>query len=285
MKKIAIVTDSNSGISAEDAKKYEIHVLPMIFYVDGQECREGISLTENEFFEALNRGAQVSTSQPSTAEMIELWEELLESYDQVLHIPMSKVLSGGYSTALAVSEEYGGRVQVVDGRRISLTQISMVRHARKLAEAGMEAEQIREKLEEESLDASIYLTVESLKYLKKGGRISGAEALAGDILNIKPIIQLKGGLLELNEKVRGRKKAKKAMEELLVEDWKYFSAKYPAEAVHIGIAHARAGQEALEWKEEMQKLFPGKEIEMSVLPLNICCHVGPGTIGAGVYVD
>ncbi len=285
MKKIAIVTDSNSGISPEDAQQYGIQVLPMIFYVDGQECREGISLTEEEFFDALNQGAQVSTSQPSTAEMIELWEKLLKSYDQVLHVPMSKVLSGGYSAALAVSEEYGGRVQVVDSRRISLTQVSMVRHARKLAEAGMDAAQIKEKLEERALDATIYLTVESLKYLKKGGRISGAGALAGDILNIKPIIQLKGGLLELHEKVRGRKKAKKAMEELLAEDYKRFSAQYPAESIHIGIAQARAGEEALEWKEEMQKLFPGKEIEMAVLPLNICCHVGPGTIGAGVYVD
>lgn len=285
MEKIAIVTDSNSGISREDAQKYRIEVLPMIFYVNEQEYREGVSLTEEHFFSSLEKGAEVSTSQPSTAEMLELWERLLGSYDKVVHIPMSKVLSGGYSTALAVSEEYKGNVQVVDGRRISVTQVSMAIHARKLADAGMTAEQIKEELEKVSLEASIYLTVDTLKYLKKGGRISGVEALAGEILNIKPVIQLKGGLLEVHSKVRGRKKAKKEMEEALLEDWNRLSGLYGREAVHIGLAYAVVEEEALEWKAQLEELFPGKHIHMAKLPLNICCHVGPGTIGAGVFVD
>lgn len=285
MEKIAIVTDSNSGISREDARKYGIEVLPMIFYVDGQEYREGISLTEEQFFSSLEQGLEVSTSQPSTAEMLELWDRLLASCDAVVHIPMSKVLSGGYSTALAVSEEYEGRVQVVDGRRISVTQVSMAIHARKLSDAGMTAEQIKEELERVSLEASIYITVDSLKYLKKGGRITGAEALAGEILNIKPVIQTKGGLLEVHSKVRGRKKAKKAMEEALLEDWSRLSACYGQEAVHIGLAYSVVEEEALEWKEQLEELFPEKHIHLAKLPLNICCHVGPGTIGAGVFVD
>lgn len=285
MERIAVITDSNSGISQEMAKEYGIHILPLIFHVGGQEYAEGVSLTEERFFGALEEGEEVSTSQPSIADLMELWDGLLEKYDKVLHIPMTRALSGSYDTAAGLSQEYEGRVLVVDGRRISATLENMVLHAAKLVGEGMRAEDIQEHLEKIALDASIYITVDSLRYLKKGGRISGVEAMAGEILNIRPVIQIKGGLLEVHSKVRGRKKAKASMEELLMEDWKRLAGVYGEERLHLAVGHANALKEATEWKEELKKHFPGKEIKLVKLPMSICCHVGPGTIGVAVDAD
>ncbi len=285
MEKIAIVTDSNSGITAENARQYGIWVVPMIFYVGGNEYKEGISLTEETFFAGLERGDDVTTSQPSIKDLKELWDGLLQEHEKIIHIPMSKMLSGGYAAAAAISEDYGGRVLVVDSRRISVTQASMAFHAKMLSESGMSAAEIKRKLEEDALAAGIYITVDSLEYLKKGGRISGITAMAGELLNIKPVLQIQGNLIEEYGKVRGRKKAKKMIEDALRNDWEILSSEHGAEKLHFYVAHAGVEEEASEWAGELEKLFPGYKVGTAKLPMNVCCHVGPGTIGAAVCLN
>lgn len=284
MEKIAILTDSNSGLTKNEAEMYGIHILPMTFFVDERECVEGISLSDKDFFDSMKRGETVSTTQPSLAALAELWDRLLESYDRVVHIPMSKALSGGYSSAMMFSKDYDGRVVVVDSRRISVTQASAAIEASRLAGQGVCAEEIKERLEDMALEASIYITVESLEYLKRGGRIRSAEALAGEILNIKPVIQVKGGMLEPYCKVRGRKRAKKEMEDAIVRDAKALTDKYGEEKTELFVAHADAEKEAEEWTVKIESLFSGRKVKLAKLPLSICCHVGPGTIGVGVCV-
>lgn len=285
MEKTAILTDSNSGLTKEEAKRHQIHILPMTFFVDGRECVEGVSLSEKEFFECMRRGDTVSTTQPSLAALSDLWEELLKTHDKIVHIPMSKALSGGYSSAVMLSGDYEGRVLVVDSRRISVTQASAAIEAAHLAGDGVPAEEIRAKLEDMALEASIYITVETLEYLKRGGRIRSVEALAGEILNIRPVIQIKGGLLEPYCKVRGRRRAKKEMEDAILRDGRALMEKYGEDRLELYIAHADAAEEAQEWAGKIESLFPGKQAKIAKLPMSICCHVGPGTIGVGVCVS
>lgn len=285
MEKTAILTDSNSGLTKEEAKRHQIHILPMTFFVDGRECVEGVSLSEKEFFGCMRRGDTVSTTQPSLAALSDLWEELLKTHDKIVHIPMSKALSGGYSSAVMLSGDYEGRVLVVDSRRISVTQASAAIEAAHLAGDGVPAEEIRAKLEDMALEASIYITVETLEYLKRGGRIRSVEALAGEILNIRPVIQIKGGLLEPYCKVRGRRRAKKEMEDAILRDGKALMEKYGEDRLELYIAHADAAEEAQEWAGKIESLFPGKQAKIAKLPMSICCHVGPGTIGVGVCVS
>lgn len=285
MRKIAVVTDSNSGLTKQEAEEHCIHILPMKFSVDGRECVEGISLTEEEFFDGMKRGSTVSTTQPSLGELSELWEKLLETHEEIVHIPMSKALSGGHSSAVMLSGDYDGRVQVVDSRRISVTQASAAIEAAKLADRGATAVEIKDYLELMALEASIYITVDTLEYLKRGGRIRSAEALAGEILNIRPVIQIKGGLLEPYCKVRGRKRAKKEMEDAILRDGKALMERYGEDKMELYVAHADAGAEAEEWAVKIESLFPGKKAKLAKLPLSICCHVGPGTIGVGVCVS
>lgn len=285
MERIAILTDSNSGLTREEASEHQIHILPMTFFVDGEECIEGVSLTEEEFFDRMKQGYTVSTTQPSLASLSELWDGLLKEYDKIIHIPMSKALSGGYSAAVMFSRDYNGRVLVVDSRRISVTQASAAIAASKFVRAGMPAEAVKKKLEDMSLEASIYITVDTLEYLKRGGRIRSAEALAGEILNIRPVIQVKGGLLEPYCKVRGRKRAKKEMEDAILKDGKSLMERYGSDKLELYVAHADAGQEAEEWAKKIESLFPGKKAHIAKLPMSICCHVGPGTLGVGVCVS
>ena len=285
MEKIAVVTDSNSGLTREEAEKYHIHILPMKFFIDGREYTEGVSLTPEEFFDSMRNGSSVSTTQPAPGELADMWDRLLEEYDSIVHIPMSRALSGGCAAAQLFSEEYDGRVQVVDNRRISVTQASAAIEAVRLAEEGMTAEKIKEALEDMSLAASVYITVETLEYLKRGGRIRSAEALAGNILNIKPVIQIKGGLLEPYCKVRGRKKAKKEMEDAIVRDEQELAWEYGEENVELYVAHTDAKEEAEEWARKISELFGGKKVEVAQLPMSIGCHVGPGTVGVGACVS
>lgn len=282
MEKIAVVTDSSSGMTAREAQDRGIYMLPMVFYVEGKEYREGVSLTEEMFFDNLDRGVEVATSQLPPADITGLWDELLKSYDKIIHIPMTKALSGGHATTVALSEDYEGKVVVVDSRRISVTQESMAVHAKELADAGMTAKQIKEELEKTALDADIYITVETLRYLKKSGRVSGITALAGDMLNVKPVIQIKGGMLEPCGKARGRKKAKKMMEDAIEKDFERLAGKFGADKLQLYVAHANAKEEAEEWGTRIEELFPGQSVHIAKLPMNICCHVGPGTIGIGV---
>lgn len=285
MERIAIVTDSNSGLSVEEAKQWNIKLLPMTFFVDGNEHKEGITLKDEEFFDSLKKGLPVSTSQPSIADLKDIWEELLKEYDKIIHIPMAKVLSGGYATAVAFSEEYDGKVLVVDGNRISVTQASLAQYARKLVDEGLPAGEIKEKLEETCMEAEIYITVESLEYLKRGGRISGAVAMAGELLNVKPVLKLHGGAIESYGKVRGRKKAKKMIEDVIAKDYERLAEKHGVENVRIFVGHADAEEETLEWSKKWKEMYPGHRIEIAKLPMSICCHVGPGTIGAAVCVN
>lgn len=210
MEKIAIVTDSNSGITQEEGRRLGVSVLPMPFYINDVMYLEGITLTQEEFYEKLKNDEAISTSQPSPAEVCGLWDNLLKEYDEVVHIPMSSGLSASCETAMALARDYDGRVQVVDNQRISVTQRQSVLDALVLREAGRTAAEIKEKLEEEKMESSIYITLETLKYLKKGGRITPAAAAIGTVLNLKPVLQIQGEKLDAYAKVRGKKQAKES---------------------------------------------------------------------------
>lgn len=285
MEKVAIVTDSNSGLSREEGNKLGITILPMSFTVNGIDHKEEITLSKKEFFEALRSGAEVSTSQPSLAELDELWKELLKDHDKVIHIPMAKALSGGYASAVAFSQEFEGKVLVVDANRISVTQASAAKFAKELADQGMSAEQIKERLESTALEADIYITVETLEYLRRGGRISSAVAVAGELLHVKPVLHIVGGQIESFAKVRGAKKAKKTIEDAIANDYKRLAEKFGPEKVQVYVGHADAPQEAAVWAEEYGKMYPDHKVEIADLPMSISCHVGPGTVGAAVCVN
>lgn len=218
MSKVAVVTDSNSGITQERGKELGIYVLPMPFFIDGELFLEDITLTQDQFYERLGADADISTSQPSPGDVMELWEEVLKDYDEIVCIPMSSGLSSTCSTAMSIAAEYKGRVQVVNNQRISVTQEQSVYDAMKLRNQGMSATQIKEVLEREKMQASIYITVDTLKYLKKGGRITPAAAAIGTVLNLKPVLQIQGEKLDAFAKVRGWKAAKKTMLNAIEKD-------------------------------------------------------------------
>ena len=219
MGKIAIVTDSNSGITQDEGRELGISVLPMPFYINDVMYLEGITLSQEEFYEKLKNDEAISTSQPGPAEVCGLWDNLLEEYDEVVHIPMSSGLSAACDTATALSREYGGKVQVVNNQRISVTQRQSVLDALALRDVGKTAAEIKEVLEAEKMESSIYITLETLKYLKKGGRITPAAAAIGTVLNLKPVLQIQGEKLDAYAKVRGKKQAKKVMLKAMREDW------------------------------------------------------------------
>lgn len=273
MSKIAIVTDSNSGISQTQAKEMGIYVVPMPFLINGKEYLDGIDLFPDEFYKFLEEDADVSTSQPSPDSVMKLWDELLKEYDAIVHIPMSSGLSGSCQTAKMLADDYDGKVQVVNNQRISVTQLYSVEDAKAFAEAGMNAEQICKKLEEEALESSIYVTVTTLKYLKKGGRITPAAAAIGTVLNLKPVLQIQGDKLDAFSKARGWKSAKKTMLDAMEKDLK---ERFAGEEVHLEAAYTCSAEEAQEWKAEIEARFPGYEIVMNPLSLSVSCHIGPG---------
>ena len=211
MKKIAIMTDSNSGITQEKGKELGICVLPMPFFINEKLYFEDITLTQEEFYKYLEADADISTSQPSPGDVMERWDQLLEEYDEVVHIPMSSGLSGSCETAMTLAQDYDGKVQVVNNQRISVTQEQAVYDAMLLRDAGKDASQIKEILEAEKFESTIYITVDTLKYLKKGGRITPAAAALGTVLNLKPVLQIQGEKLDAFAKVRGWKAAKRTM--------------------------------------------------------------------------
>lgn len=279
MEKIAIVTDSNSGITQEEGRRLGISVLPMPFYINDVMYLEGITLTQEEFYEKLKNDEAISTSQPNPAEVCGLWDNLLKEYDEVVHIPMSSGLSASCETAMALARDYDGRVQVVDNQRISVTQRQSVLDALALREAGRTAAEIREKLEEEKMESSIYITLETLKYLKKGGRITPAAAAIGTVLNLKPVLQIQGEKLDAYAKVRGKKQAKKVMLKAMREDWEGRFAKYvKAGEMCLQMAYTGNKEEAEEFKEEVQAVFPGADIHMDPLSLSVACHIGHGAL-------
>ena len=218
MGNVAIVTDSNSGISQAEGKELGIYVIPMPFLVDGKLYFEDVDMNKEQFYHFLENDADLSTSQPSPGDVMDLWDKLLKEYDEIVHIPMSSGLSASCSTAMGLARDYDGKVQVVDNQRISVTMQQSVMDAKHLAAAGKSAAQIKEILEKEALESSIYLMVDTLKYLKKGGRITPAAALLGSALNLKPILQIQGDKLDAYKKVRGVKAAKKNMLEAMKKD-------------------------------------------------------------------
>lgn len=279
MEKIAIVTDSNSGITQEEGRRLGVSVLPMPFYINDVMYLEGITLTQEEFYEKLKNDEAISTSQPSPAEVCGLWDNLLKEYDEVVHIPMSSGLSASCETAMALARDYDGRVQVVDNQRISVTQRQSVLDALVLCEAGRTAAEIKEKLEEEKMESSIYITLETLKYLKKGGRITPAVAAIGTVLNLKPVLQIQGEKLDAYAKVRGKKQAKKVMLKAIREDWEGRFRKYvEAGEMCLQMAYTGNKEEAEEFKEEVQAVFPGADIHMDPLSLSVACHIGHGAL-------
>ena len=279
MSKVAVVTDSNSGISQELADKMGISVLPMPFTIDGKEYFEGISLTQEEFYEYLKKDANIATSQPSPESVLNLWKELLKEYDEVLHIPMSSGLSGSCQTAIALADDFDGRVQVVNNHRISITQRRAVEDAVRLAEEGKSAREIRAILEETKLESSIYITVATLKYLKKGGRITPAVAAIGTMLRLKPVLTIQGERLDSFSKARTMRQARQTMIDAIKNDIEKRFGGLGARGVYLDIAHTNNYEEAEDFKAEVEAAFPGYQVGfVDALSLSVSCHIGDGAL-------
>ena len=279
MKKIAVVTDSNSGITQSAAKELGVFVLPMPFYINEELFLEDITLTQEEFYKKLKEDADISTSQPTPLDVTELWDKVLEEYDELVYIPMSSGLSNSCETAMALARDYEGKVFVVDNQRISVTQRQSVLDALKLIGEGKEGAEVKEMLEKMKLSASIYITLETLKYLKKGGRITPAAAAIGTILNLKPVLQIQGEKLDAYAKSRGKIKAKKIMLEAIHKDLENrFPEEWKEGRMAIQAAYTGNPEEAAEWKKEIEAEFPGMEIHMDPLSLSVSCHIGYGAL-------
>lgn len=277
MAKVAIVTDSNSGITQAEGSELGIFVLPMPFYINEKLFLEEITLSQEEFYQRLGDDADIKTSQPAPADVLELWDRALQEYDELVHIPMSSGLSSSCETAIVLAGDYDGRVQVVNNQRISVTQRQSVLDAVMLAEAGKNAAEIKEILEAVKFDSDIYITVDTLKYLKKGGRLTPAAAAVGTVLNLKPVLRIKGEKLDAFSKTRGWKAAKKTMiqatQKSMAED---FADCNSPEGICLFAAYTGSREEAEEWKKELESAFPEYDIYMAPLSLSVACHIGPG---------
>ena len=280
MANIKIVTDSNSGITQAEAKELGIFVVPMPFLIDGEEYFEDVNLSQKEFYEHLQGDAAVSTSQPAALTVTELWDELLKDGSDVVHIPMSSGLSETCHTAQNLAKEYGGRVQVVDNKRISVTLKQSAIDAKKLAAQGKTAAEIKECLEKTAADSSIYIALDTLKYLKKGGRLTPAAALIGTILKIRPVLQIQGDKLDAFKKVHNLKQAKLEMIAALRRDLgTRFKPYLDAGEMTLSIAHTNSGAEAEIFKAELEAAFPTVPVAfVDPLSLSVACHVGPGAL-------
>ena len=278
--KIAVVTDSNSGITQAQAKEMGVAVLPMPFMIDGETYYEDITLTRDQFYQRLKDNADIATSQPTPDSILKMWDKLLKEYDQIIHIPMSSGLSGSCSTAmmLAGEDEYEGKVFVVDNRRISVTQYQSVKDAQMLAAMGMDGTQIKKRLEETAADSVIFITVDTLKYLKKGGRITPAAAALGTLLKIKPVLIILGEKLDSFAKARTMKQAKTMMMNAIQKELDGRLHDSECRNCHLAIAHTDNEEAALEFKKEVEERFPNADVYMAPLSLSIACHIGPGSL-------
>ena len=274
MGRVAIATDSNSGITQKEAEKLGIRVLPMPFFINGELYLEDITLTQEEFYKRLSEDADISTSQPSPGDVIDLWDEILKEYDEIVYIPMSSGLSSSCEAAIGLSQDYDGKVHVIDNQRISITQRQSVLDALEMAKKGMSAQEIDDVLMREKLEASIYITVDTLKYLKKGGRVTPAAAAIGTVLNLKPVLQIQGEKLDSFAKVRGWKAAKKTMLDAAAKD---LAGRFSGKEMYIHAAYTCSEEEAMEWKGEIEAKFPGYDIHMDKLSLSVSCHIGAGS--------
>ncbi|MBR3933675.1 MAG: DegV family protein [Clostridia bacterium] len=284
MKNTIIITDSHCGISIEEAEKSGVKILPMPLYIDEECVYEGISVTRKEFFERLKNCNKVSTSQASVAEVTDLLDEALEEYENILYMPISSGLSSACNTAkmIANEEKYINKVFVVDNGRISTPMHRSILDAIELLEKGFSAQEIKNILEKEKDKMSIYIAVETLEYLKKGGRISATTAAVGTLLDIKPILKLNTGLLEQHAKCRGFKKAKKLMLEEIKNDIENKFGDYTDDEIYLLAATSADEETTARWIEEIKAYFPGKEVLCDPLSLGICCHTGEGALGIGI---
>ncbi len=285
MKKIAVVTDTNSGISQEEAKELGCLLIPMPFIIDGEEYFEGVSLTQDRFYEIQESGRRITTSQPNINKIVDEWKKILKEYDEIVHIPMSSGLSQSCETAQSFAKEFDGKVQVVDNKRVSISMKSSVVDAVNMARDGKTAKEIKEWLEETALDSSIYLVVDTLKYLKQGGRVTPAAAAIGTLLGIKPVLQIQGGKLDKLAKVRNIKSAKETMVEALKNDLNGRFAKFVKDGeMHISVAHTCNEEAAKEFAEELKAAFPNIQFDwVDALALSIATHTGPRVIACGCY--
>jgi len=278
--RIAVVTDSNSGITQKQAKEMGVFVLPMPFMIDGETYFEDITLTQEQFYEKLENDADISTSQPSPEAVMTLWDQVLEEYDQLVHIPMSSGLSGSCQTAmmLAGEDNYEGRVFVIDNQRISVTLFQSVKDAQMLAAQGADGAQIKKRLEETKMDSAIFITVDTLKYLKKGGRITPAVAMIGTLLKIKPVLSIFGEKLDSYAKARTAKQAKAIMVEAIQKELSEHLHDPECKHTHIGVAHTQNAEAAEDFVKELQEIFPHADFVVAPLSLSVSCHIGPGSI-------
>lgn len=282
MSKVCIITDSNSGITQSESKELGIVVIPMPFYINEVQHFEDIDMTQEEFYEALmDEKTEVSTSQPSPDTIMQTWRENLEEYDEIVHIPMSSGISSSCATAmmLAQEEEFEGKVFVVDNQRISVTQRRSVQQAKELAERGYSAKEIHDILFRDKFQSSIYIMVNTLKYLRKGGRLTPAVAAIGTVLRIKPVLQIQGEKLDSYAKVKTLKQAKTTMLKAIRSD---FEKRFPNEEMEIDIAYTYDKAEADKFKEEILREYPNAKVYMDPLSLSVSCHIGPGALAVAL---
>lgn len=279
MSKVAVVTDSNSGITQAQAKELGIFVLPMPFYINGNLHYEDIDLTQEQFYVELEKDADISTSQPAVGDVLDLWDKILKEYDQIIHIPMSSGLSGSCETATMLANDYEGKVFVINNQRISITQKMSAYEAKYMAEQGMDGATIAKILTDHKMESSIYITLETLKYLKKGGRITPAAAAFGTLLKIKPVLQIQGEKLDAFAKVRSLKAAKSTMLEAIQKDcMTRFGADESLDNMLIMMAYSKETEEIMAFREEVKALYPNQVIVTDPLSLSVSCHIGPGAV-------
>lgn len=278
MSKVAVMTDSNSGITQAEAKELGVSVLPMPFYIDEQTYYEDIDLTQEEFYEKLKGDCEIKTSMPVLGDVTDKWEELLKEYDEVVYIPMSSGLSSSCETAIMLSQDYDGKVQVVNNQRISVTQRQSVMDAMELAKSGKNAAEIKEILEAEKFESSIYIMLDTLYYLKKGGRITPAAAALGTLLKLKPVLQIQGEKLDAFAKARTVKQGKNIMIDTIKKDFTERFNDPEGKNMHLEIAYTHDKEAAEAFKAEVHAVFPNHDIVMNPLSLSVSCHIGPGAL-------
>lgn len=282
MSKVRIITDSNSGITVEAAKELGVTVLPMPFSINEEMYFEQESLTHEQFYEELAAGKDIMTTQPSPGQVMGIWDEALKEYDEIVYIPMSSGLSGSYQTAAMLAEDYEGKVHVVNNQRISVTQRQSVLDALRLLKAGKSAKEIKDILEADKFNSSIYLMVDTLVYLKKGGRITPAAAALGTLLKLKPVLQIQGERLDAFAKARTVSQAKSIIINAVKSDIDKRFGGLSKENISLHMAYAHDLDRILEFKEEVLKEFPGYDINLYPLSLSVATHIGPGCIALAV---
>ena len=286
MPNLAIVTDSNSGITQLQAEELGISVLPMPFMINGETYFEGINLTQEEFYQKLQTGASISTSQPTPDSVLKLWKDLLKDYDEIVHIPMSSGLSGSCQTAMLLAEDFDGKVQVVNNQRISVTQRRSVMDAIHLAQKGLNAKEIKEFLEKDKFNSSIYIMVDTLTYLKKGGRITPAAAALGTFLRLKPVLQIQGEKLDAFAKARTTASARQIMLNAAKNDvTNRFGRPLENCGMWVDFAHSANQEAAEDFQKEALASSPGAESHMDPLSLSVACHIGPGSLAIAVTMQ